>query len=129
MPVTLQIAEHPATGWEKPRVASAEDLLEGASPRNFRRCERIIQSSFSRGALREHRTSASENGFVWSAYHAYSNHHHLTIRPEDVWFAILTQLSFFINANAEQLRAFFVSHEGKKELEVVAVGTLESANF
>ncbi|KAL5610982.1 hypothetical protein FOBRF1_007099 [Fusarium oxysporum] len=129
MPVTLQIVEHPATGWEKPRVASAEDLLKGASPRNFRRCERIIQSSFSRGALREHHTSASENGFVWSAYHAYSNHHHLTIRPEDVWFAILTQLSFFINANAEQLRAFFVSHEGKKELEVVAVGTLESANF
>lgn len=50
---------------------------------------------------------------------AYSYHHHLRIRPEDVWFAILTQISFFINANAEQLRSFFVAHDGKKELEAI----------
>ncbi|KAI1734542.1 hypothetical protein F4680DRAFT_437850 [Xylaria scruposa] len=71
----------------------------------------------------------SSNGFVRAAYAAYSNHHHLTIRPDDVWFAILTQLSFHINAHAEELRSFFVSHQDQKEIEVVDVGTIDSADF
>lgn len=54
------------------------------------------------------------------AYHAYSAHHHLCIRPEDVWFAILTQITFYINAHAEGLRSFFVAHEGKKQLEAIS---------
>lgn len=54
------------------------------------------------------------------AYHAYSRHHHIIICPEDVWFAILSQISFFIKAHAEELRAHFVAHEGKKELEAVS---------
>lgn len=64
--------------------------------------------------------SASQNGFVHAAWQAYSQHHHLIIRPEDVWFAILTQLSFYINAHAEELRAFFVPHQDKKDLEAVS---------
>ena len=35
---------------------------------------------------------------------AYNEHHRLVIRPEDVWFAILTQLGSYINAHAEDLR-------------------------
>lgn len=54
------------------------------------------------------------------AYHAYSAHHHLRIRPEDVWFAILTQITFYINAHAEELRSFFVAHQGKKKLQAVS---------
>ncbi|KAF4975028.1 hypothetical protein FZEAL_8135 [Fusarium zealandicum] len=129
MPVTFNVVNHPATAWISPRVKTPQDLLKQTSPRDFRHCQRIIQTSFTSNTLQEQHISPSENGFVWSAYHAYSQHHHLTIRPEDVWFAILTQLSFFINANAEDLRAFFVSHEGQKELEVIKAGDLESTNF
>jgi hypothetical protein len=50
----------------------------------------------------------------------------LTIRPEDIWFAIISQISFYINANAEELRDYFVSHEGQKELIVELVGTIDS---
>ena len=46
-----------------------------------------------------------------------------------MWFAILTQISFFINANAENLRSVFVEHEGQKELEVIKYGTLETVDF
>ena len=60
----------------------------------------------------------SANGFVHGAILAYNEHHHLHIRPEDIWFAIISQLSFFINAHAEELRHTFVAHEGKKELKV-----------
>ncbi|PNP78561.1 hypothetical protein FNYG_08109 [Fusarium nygamai] len=129
MPVTFSVVNHPATTWKTYKVETTESLLEKTSPQDYRRCQRIIRTSFTPSLLQENHISPSENGFVWSAYHAYSQHHHLTIRPEDVWFSILTQLSFFINANAEELRSFFVAHEGKKELTVFEAATLESANI
>ncbi|KAJ7219811.1 hypothetical protein B0H12DRAFT_1241420 [Mycena haematopus] len=58
------------------------------------------------------------NGFVHTVISAYNHHHNLIIRPDDVWITILTQFNFFVNANAELLRASFVAHEGKKELTV-----------
>jgi hypothetical protein len=116
MPVSFNVIGHPARGFSEPRVATVEKLFEAACPRQYRRSLNIIQSSFDKSQFRESHISASENGFVWAAYHAYSRHHHLCIRPEDVWFAILTQISFFINAHAEDLRHFFVEHQGQKPL-------------
>ena len=58
----------------------------------------------------------NNNGFVNAVIQAYNHHFDLVIRPDDVWIAILSQLSFHINANAESLRKHFVAHEGKKEL-------------
>ncbi|KAL8874917.1 MAG: hypothetical protein Q9198_006658 [Flavoplaca austrocitrina] len=72
---------------------------------------------------------ASSNGFVKGAIRAYSDHHHLRIRPEDVWFAILSQLSLYINAHAEEFRGKFVPHEGKKELELEYDGTRYTVDF
>ncbi|KAF5007058.1 hypothetical protein FDECE_6603 [Fusarium decemcellulare] len=129
MPVTLSVVNHAAEAWSKEKVRTPEDLFNKACPRDSRRSQRIMQSSFSRRELRESHVTPSENGFFWAAYHAYSTHHHLTIRPEDVWFSILTQLSFYIVKNAEKLRSFFVEHEGQKELEVMDEGSLEYANF
>ncbi|RBR24855.1 uncharacterized protein FIESC28_02345 [Fusarium coffeatum] len=129
MPVTLSIVNHAATAWKGPRVERLEDFMEQASPTDYRRCKRIIQTSLDTDLLQKNHITPSENGFVYSACHAYSQHHHLTIRPEDVWFAILTQISFFINANAEDLRSFFVEHDGQKELRIKMVGTLETVDF
>jgi hypothetical protein len=129
MPVTLSIVNHAATAWKGTQVERPEDFLNQASPSDYRRCQRIIQTSLNTDLLQENHISPSENGFVWSACHAYNQHHHLTIRPEDVWFAILTQISFFINANAEDLRSFFVEHDGQKELEVIKYGILETVDF
>ncbi|KAF5611760.1 DUF4419 domain protein [Fusarium tjaetaba] len=129
MPVTFSVVNHLATTWTTSKVETTESLLRGTSPRDYRRCQRIIRTSVTPSLLQENHISPSRNGLVWSAYHAYSQHHHLTIRPEDVWFSILTQLSFFINANAEELRSFFVAHEGKKELTVFEAATLETANI
>ena len=71
----------------------------------------------------------SDNGFVHAAVTAYNNHHHLVIRPDDVWLCILTQFSLYVNANAEELRHVFVAHEGKKELQVSAGGSRYTVNF
>lgn len=91
-------------------------LAEDACRKEYKQCSELLGSSFS-SELKPSILPAS-NGFVNSSIKAYNMHHHLRIRPEDVWFAVLTQLSFYINAHAEELRGKFVAHEGKKELEV-----------
>ena len=127
MPVTIKVASHLGRPWiNPPPVVSAEQLLEKSCRTEHRNCKNVIQSSFD---FSNASICGSSNGFVRACYHAYSNHHHLTLRPEDIWFTILTQLSFHINAHAEELRSFFVTHEDRKELEVFAVGTIKTVDF
>eukprot|EP00055_Hartaetosiga_balthica_P018205 m.130407 g.130407 ORF g.130407 m.130407 type:complete len:439 (+) comp9468_c0_seq9:65-1381(+) len=68
-------------------------------------------------------------GFVGAATYAYNQHHHLILRPDDVWQAILAQFSLYVQTHAEELRDVFVNFEGKKTLEIVARGTLFTADF
>ncbi|OQV19795.1 Acetylcholine receptor subunit beta-like 1 [Hypsibius exemplaris] len=55
---------------------------------------------------------------VKAALKAYSYHHRLIIRPENVWITILRQLSLYVNANAEQLRHVFAAPEGQNSLAI-----------
>ncbi|CAL8133333.1 unnamed protein product [Orchesella dallaii] len=64
------------------------------------------------------RTYASSSGFVKTVLKAYSRHHNLVIRPDDIWAAIMIQFSFYMNKNAEKLRNKFVDFEGKRELSI-----------
>ncbi|KAJ5469126.1 hypothetical protein N7475_006878 [Penicillium sp. IBT 31633x] len=129
MPITIATAAHPPRKWKGSKASTAEDLLERASPKDYRRSQNIIQSSFPRSLFRQSLISPTNNGLVWSVFHAYSDHHNLTLRPEDIWFSILTQLSFFVNAHAEELRSFFVAHDGQKQLEVGGAGSIDNTNF
>lgn len=101
---------------------SARSLVGGQNKSNFlqdvegkKRHGTILQSSF-------HQTPKylfpDDNGFVHTVMNAYNEHHHLRIRPEDIWLAILTQLSSYINAHSEELRGSFVAFDGKTELEI-----------
>ncbi|KAF7557745.1 hypothetical protein G7Z17_g369 [Cylindrodendrum hubeiense] len=45
-----------------------------------------------------------ENGFVYTVLRAFQQDMHLELRPDDVWIAILSQLSFFVNSHSEELR-------------------------
>ncbi|CAI6331762.1 unnamed protein product [Periconia digitata] len=130
MPVTLTIADHAAREWKASGgLESAEALFQASCRKDFANSKWIIQSSVSNSLFSQKRIASSSNGWVWAAYHAYSSHHHLIIRPEDIWFAILSQLSFYINAHAEELRDYFVAHEGQKKLEVTEVGNIRSVDF
>jgi len=68
-------------------------------------------------------------GLISAAVRAYNTHHELVLRPDDVWQAVLTQFSFYVQANAEELRGRLVDFEGKKQLVVKAGGTLFTADF
>ena len=58
------------------------------------------------------------NGFVNAVAYAYYDHMPLVIRPDDVWIEILTQLAFYTEIHAEQLRDKLVSHQGSKEITI-----------
>lgn len=71
----------------------------------------ILQTSY-----KNLNVQAYDNGLVRAAIAAYSQHHNLIIRPDDVWTAILTQFSTYVNKHAEELRGQFVAHKGQKHL-------------
>lgn len=89
----------------------------------------LIGKSFTEDLFDTSYISASENGFVWAVFHAYSHHHNLVLRPEDVWFTILSQLSIFVIAHSEELRHLFVSHKGTVHLEVSTNETLDTVGI
>ena len=56
------------------------------------------------------------HGFVATALQAWSNHYALEIKPDHLWIMILQGISKHVNANHEQLRSKFVSHDATKAL-------------
>jgi hypothetical protein len=71
----------------------------------------------------------TDNGFVEACCQAYNKHHHLVLRPDDVWMAILVQFSAFMESAGEAVRSHFVDHQDQKELTVHADGTLHTADY
>ena len=131
MPVTVRPDIHGAnvislSEWRKP-AENAQEVLRYACHGEAASCLELIDSSF--GSKMPAAILPANNGFVAAVVDAYSSHHHLSIRPEDVWFAVLTQLNFYINAHAEELRNQFVSHQGQKHLLLKAGGTRFSADY
>lgn len=78
----------------------------------------IIESSFEDLDEPKEEVYGCKNGFVDTVIKAYSNHHHLVLRPDDLWIAILTQVNIYVNIHAEEFRDMFVRHEGRKDLTV-----------
>ncbi|KAF8803973.1 hypothetical protein BYT27DRAFT_7225460 [Phlegmacium glaucopus] len=133
MPVHFKVASHDAQSVRGPKTNSPtmpEELLGrtwGVKAKTTR-CAELLQSSFvNKGSLAN--VLGRNNGFVDTVTLAYNEHHHLIIRPDDVWIAILGQFNFYVNAHAEELRSHFVQHEGKKELVVKAQGTRYTVDF
>lgn len=138
MPVVVRPAAHPSAPAHGQAVGSSpNDLLRLSCPREHAKSTYIVRTSFRdlpstrSDAENTHDpiVIASNNGFVRAGWAAYAHHNHLRIRPEDVWFAILTQFSFYVNAHAEELRSHFVAHEGQKPLEVEEYGTIRTVDF
>ncbi|KAF2833918.1 hypothetical protein CC86DRAFT_16634 [Ophiobolus disseminans] len=129
MPVTFKVADHESNTWSRKKVASRDELFAQSCSKEARQSERIIHSSLSSHAFANAHITPSDNGFVHAVWYAYSHHHHLTIRPDDIWFAILSQLNFYINKNAEELRDHFVAHEGKKELVIEDMGSMDTLDY
>ncbi|KAJ7926099.1 hypothetical protein B0H13DRAFT_1973404 [Mycena leptocephala] len=141
MPISFSVAPHTANSIELTHSFSAMEILATSCKDQHRYVEEILQCAFSAGAQVESfgRDSTAKilnlypdylgNGFVNTVIGAYDQHRALVIRPDDVWLTILSQFNFFVNANAEFLRANFVAHEGQRELVIWAEGNRYSLDF
>ncbi|KAH7114140.1 hypothetical protein B0J13DRAFT_460411 [Dactylonectria estremocensis] len=109
--------------WEFARTDSRFQFTD-MCPKEDLKAKCIIQSSFDTVPAANEDIISSTNGFVLGVLKAYNHHHHLILRPDDVWLAILTQLSFFINRHAEALRGLFVAHDGQTDIAVLSSAVL-----
>jgi len=129
MPVTFTVASHsavPHKGEPEQLPSVAASLRRVASEASSSLSE-VLESSLTPSDLSQ--LIESRNGFVYTCMRAYNTHHHLVLRPDDVWIAILCQFSSYVEANAEAMRGYFVNHEGKKELVVQKSGTRHSVGW
>ncbi|KAK3306407.1 uncharacterized protein B0T15DRAFT_501092 [Chaetomium strumarium] len=120
-------------------VSSATDydaILRGSAEAEFPNSTvRIILSSYN-GTLEpimpakeaaayyhNHNHNATEmapsaDSFVRGAIQAWAEHLHLEVRPDEVWFTILAQLNFYMEAHAEEVRHLFVRHDGQQTIYI-----------
>ncbi|KAF9525533.1 hypothetical protein CPB83DRAFT_546657 [Crepidotus variabilis] len=137
MPVTFELAQHPAEpvkATEDGPISSPEDLLARTWGKNSEThdYDELLQTSLSAeipvgGEWSQFRPQ--QNGFVHTIVDAYNHHHHLVLRPDDVWVAILSQFNLFVNAHAAELRSIFVQHNSQKHLILRADGDRRTVNF
>lgn len=116
MPVTTRASPVSVKSAPDPRTYNEVKLLAAAAPTIYHpwKGKHIIDSSFSDA----NHVRPLHNGFINTVLDAYVQHNHLVLRPEDVWFAILVQFSFYVNKHSEDLREYFVDHAGKKKLKI-----------
>ncbi|KAJ6450380.1 hypothetical protein C8R45DRAFT_1043484 [Mycena sanguinolenta] len=132
MPLTFSAAPHNANPVSLRHLPAGgytpAEILAQACPKQHDAAKTLLQYGFSgvskgTGEGRDFTAKfpnlvPDRNGFVNTVIQAYNHHHALVIRPDDVWLAILCQFNFFVNANAELLRASFVAHEGQRNLVI-----------
>ncbi|KAJ3502541.1 hypothetical protein NLJ89_g8841 [Agrocybe chaxingu] len=133
MPVQFDIASHPSKPVSTSHypLANPGHLLQqtwgAAGETGANKYQELLQSSFARNDLS--RAQPRQNGLIDTVVAAYCSHHHLVLRPDDIWTAILCQFNLYVNAHSEELRTHFVAHEGKKTLTVRATGTRYTVDF
>jgi hypothetical protein len=94
--ITIRLASHLPRELSGDRQKTALQFLErSCGEEQVSGCQGVVQTSFLSFNAD---IIASANGFYESIYHAYSNNHGLVLRPDDVWFAILAQLGFYLHA-------------------------------
>ena len=87
---------------------------------------KVVQSS---AQTCQAETIPASRGFVDTCQRAYNQHHHLTLDPNHVWTAVLTQFALYVEGQGESIRDTFVDFQGKKALEISSGGNLFSADF
>ncbi|SPO01691.1 uncharacterized protein DNG_04364 [Cephalotrichum gorgonifer] len=132
MPVTVQTYNFEAKTWSPPKqgpfTSDNSEILRCADITEYNKCKEVLQCTTSKTPSPTP-IVASPNGFLGGIIDAWKRHHDLVLRPEDFRFVIVSQLSFYINANSEALRSYFVTHKGKKELAVEQDGTTQSVEY
>ena len=94
--VRFNVANHASNSVPLPKhpVRSAYDLLRQTWGTKWTgsHLTELLQNSFGAGEQTDFSSIIGQpNGFVHTIIRAYNTHHHLVLRPDDVWIAVLGQ--------------------------------------
>lgn len=112
------------------KAASSDiDLLHKINPNMSSRPIVLTQSIFSMSTDRKGINAASniyegQDSVVRGAIDAGANNQHLVLRPDDVWFTILTQLSYYVVKNRKNLEGKWEDLPGKIPPRILGWGFL-----
>ncbi|KAM9988591.1 hypothetical protein ACTFIZ_003724 [Dictyostelium cf. discoideum] len=70
--------------------------------------QKVLGSSFAENV---NKIIGSSNSFIYSAWDAYNYHHHLEIRPDNIWMAIISQFSLYLNKYNKELQDKFIDFQ------------------
>jgi hypothetical protein len=71
----------------------------------------------------------AKNGFLEACILAYKKHHHLVIRPDDVWISIVAGLSLYLKEHAPELRDQFTPPSSRKKLSLRTSGSSWAVDY
>ncbi|CAG8934971.1 unnamed protein product [Penicillium salamii] len=116
MPVTIRVTDYAPSRWRGDRISELKSIFKDKDMDP----ESVLESSLTKASLDASHISSSPNGFVCAVLKAYNHRHNLILRPQDVWFAILSQIGISnIRDNESDLK---MPHEKKKVLSVTVKG-------
>ncbi|CAG8303347.1 unnamed protein product [Penicillium salamii] len=124
MPVTIRVTDYAPSRWRGDRVSGLKSIFKDGDMDP----ESLLESSLTKASFDASHISLSPNGFVCAVLEAYNHRHNLILRPQDVWFAILSQIGMFnIRDNESDLQSprEKIPHE-KKKVVSVTVGRRKS---
>ncbi len=67
------------------------------------------------------------HSLIGSLFEAYDHHRRIALRSDDIWISIMISLAQYIDNHAEEMRSYFVDHDGKKELLIEYDGGFEAS--
>jgi hypothetical protein len=103
-------------GLGKSLKISEKEIITDVAKRFYE--ENTLKISVETGSFLRDRAVRTGGSFVDTALLAFADHYPLTIAPDDIWSLLSFALAKHVDKNAEKLRSKFVSHAGKKVLEV-----------
>ncbi|KAK0732138.1 hypothetical protein B0H67DRAFT_597796 [Lasiosphaeris hirsuta] len=117
--VVLPGGEPRAFSASRAPATNAASFFRGSAENEFAGTQaEVLMSSWSNMTASPADIYPSGDSFVRGAIQAWGEHLHLVIRPEEVWFTILVQLNFYMNAHADEIRSLFVDHAGQEVIYI-----------
>lgn len=100
------------------KLVRPDSLLGESSPKHA--IEHLLRSRVEACSEYSGRVvSTNYHAFMAALHAAFVDHRPFVLSPDMVWLLIAQGFANHVNEHAEELRSHFVSHEGKKKLEVI----------
>lgn len=104
---------------KKPSLASKVSAIEALLGKKVEACSAPEKSLIA--------THYPYSALIVATKTAFNNHYPLILSPDAVWLTLTQGVARHINANAEELRKQFVSHEGKEKITVLCPGFIKGS--